>query len=283
MLRIAIQAKGRLNEETVALLSGAGVKLNKEKRTLLVSASGLPVEILFMRDDDIPAAVFNGVADAGVVGENEYVEKGGEALLVKRLGFGKCRLALAVPKEEDYDGLGWFEGKIIATSYPAILKRFLLERGISAQVHVIGGSVEIAPAIGIAQAIFDIVGSGDTLVSNNLKMVETLMQSEAVLIASHDLQSEKRAVLDKLIFRIDAVVAAESKKYVLLNAPKAALDSITGLLPGMKSPTVTPLADNGWVSIQSVIDEEDFWEKIGQLKDLGAEGILVIPIEKMII
>ncbi|MDR2498778.1 MAG: ATP phosphoribosyltransferase [Tannerellaceae bacterium] len=283
MLRIAIQAKGRLYEETMTLLAGAGIKLNKEKRTLLVSASGLPIEILFMRDDDIPAAVYDKVADAGIVGENEYVEKGSEALLVKRLGFSKCRLALAIPKEDDYEGLQWFEAKVIATSYPAILKNFLAKRGIKAQVHVIGGSVEIAPAIGIAQAIFDIVGSGDTLTSNNLKMVETVMHSEAVLIASHDLSPEKDDILNKLIFRIDAVVAAESKKYVLLNAPKAALENIIQLLPGMKSPTVTPLADNGWVSIQSVIDEADFWERIGKLKALGAEGILVIPIEKMIL
>ena len=283
MLRIAIQSKGRLYEETMTLLAGAGVKLNKGKRTLLVSAKGLPIEILFMRDDDIPTAVFNRVADAGIVGENEYVEKGGEALLVKRLGFSRCRLALAVPKDEVYDGLQWFDDKVIATSYPAILRGFLLENGINAKVHVIGGSVEIAPAIGIAQAIFDIVGSGDTLTSNNLKMVETVMKSEAVLIASHGLSADKEDILAKLIFRIDAVIAAEGKKYVLLNAPKAALNSIIGLLPGMKSPTVTPLADNGWVSVQSVINEADFWENIGKLKELGAEGILVIPIEKMIV
>ena len=238
----------------MTLLNGAGIKLNKEKRTLLVSASGLPVEILFMRDDDIPAAVFSRVADVGIVGENEFVEKGSEALLVKRLGFSKCRLALAIPKDEEYNGLQWFEGKIIATSYPFILKSFLHTHGVTAQVHVIGGSVEIAPAIGIAQAIFDIVGSGDTLTSNNLRMVESVMQSEAVLIAAHNLPAENSDILSKLIFRIDAVVAAESKKYVLLNAPKAALDSIIKLLPGMKSPTVTPLAENGWVSIQSVIN-----------------------------
>jgi ATP phosphoribosyltransferase len=283
MLRIAIQSKGRLYEETMTLLAGSGIKLNRGKRTLLVSASGLPVEILFMRDDDIPSAVFNRVADAGIVGENEYVEKGREALLVKRLGFSKCRLSLAVPKDENYNGLRWFDGKVIATSYPAILRAFLQEHGVKAQVHVIGGSVEIAPAIGIAQAIFDIVGSGDTLTGNNLKMVETVMNSEAILIASHGLSAEKEDTLAKLLFRIDAVSAAESKKYVLLNAPKIALNSIIRLLPGMKSPTVTPLADSGWVSVQSVIDEADFWEKIGKLKELGAEGILVIPIEKMIV
>ncbi|MDR1779309.1 MAG: ATP phosphoribosyltransferase [Tannerella sp.] len=283
MLRIAIQSKGRLYDETIALLEEAGIKLSKAKRTLLLSAVDFPVEVLFLRDDDIPQSVANGVADAGIVGENEYVEKGSEAALIKRLGFSRCRLSLAIPKDAAYDGLQWFEGKTVATSYPVILKRFFSERGIHAALHVISGSVEIAPGIGLADAIFDIVSSGSTLVSNRLKEVETVMKSEALLIANSALADEKRAILDELLFRFAAVQEAAGKKYVLLNAPRRQLSEITKLLPGMKSPTVTPLADEGWVSVQSVITEKHFWEIIGKLKSLGAEGILVIPIEKMIV
>jgi ATP phosphoribosyltransferase len=283
MLRIAVQSKGRLNDETMALLDEAGIKLSKAKRTLLLSAMDFPVEILFLRDDDIPQSVAHGVADAGIVGENEYVEKGHEAVLIKRLGFSKCRLSLAIPKDEVYRGLEWFEGKTIATSYPVILTHFLREKGIRAATHVISGSVEIAPGIGLADAIFDIVSSGSTLVSNRLKEVEVVMKSEALLIANAALSDEKRAVLDALLFRLAAVQEAAGKKYVLLNVPKTQLPEISTLLPGMKSPTVTPLADEGWVSVQSVITEKHFWEIIGKLKNLGAEGILVIPIEKMIL
>ena len=236
-----------------------------------------------MRDDDIPQSVANGTADVGIVGENEYVEKGSEAELIKRLGFSKCRLSLAIPKDEDYNGVTWFEGKTIATSYPGILKTFLQEKGIKANTHVITGSVEIAPGIGLADAIFDIVSSGSTLVSNQLKEVEVVMQSEALLIGNKDLTDEKREILNELLFRFEAIQMAEGKKYVLLNAPKDKLDEIIEVLPGMKSPTVTPLANGEWVSVQSVIAEKHFWEIIGKLKSLGAEGILVLPIEKMIL
>ena len=283
MLRIAVQSKGRLYDETMMLLEEAGIKLNKAKRTLLLSAKDFPVEVLFLRDDDIPQSVANGTADVGIVGENEYVEKGSEAELIKRLGFSKCRLSLAIPKDEDYNGVTWFEGKTIATSYPGILKTFLQEKGLKANTHVITGSVEIAPGIGLADAIFDIVSSGSTLVSNQLKEVEVVMQSEALLIGNKDLTDEKREILNELLFRFEAIQMAEGKKYVLLNAPKDKLDEIIEVLPGMKSPTVTPLANGEWVSVQSVIAEKHFWEIIGKLKSLGAEGILVLPIEKMIL
>lgn len=283
MLRIAVQSKGRLYDETMMLLEEAGIKLNKAKRTLLLSAKDFPVEVLFLRDDDIPQSVANGTADVGIVGENEYVEKGSEANLIKRLGFSKCRLSLAIPKDEEYNGVEWFNGKTIATSYPGILKTYLQEKGIQANTHVITGSVEIAPGIGLADAIFDIVSSGSTLVSNQLKEVEVVMPSEALLIGTKGLSAEKREILDELLFRFEAIQMAEGKKYVLLNAPKDKLDEIIEVLPGMKSPTVTPLANGEWVSVQSVIAEKHFWEIIGKLKSLGAEGILVLTIEKMIL
>ena len=283
MLRIAVQSKGRLYEETMMLLEEAGIKLDKAKRVLLLSAKEFPVEVLFLRDDDIPQSVANGVADVGIVGENEYVEKGVAARLVKRLGFSKCRLSLAIPKDEEYNGVAWFNGKTIATSYPEILKNYLQKQGVQADLHVITGSVEIAPGIGLADAIFDIVSSGSTLVSNQLKEVEVVMKSEALLIAHPGLSDEKQAILDELLFRFEAIQLAGGKKYVLLNAPKERLDEIIEVLPGMKSPTVTPLANGEWVSIQSVISEKHFWEIIGKLKSLGAEGILVLPIEKMIL
>jgi len=283
MLRIAIQSKGRLYDETMALFNEAGIKLSKAKRTLLLSAVDYPVEVLFLRDDDIPQSVANGVADVGIVGENEYIEKGRGSELVMRLGFSKCRLSLAIPKDEEYRGLEWFEGKTIATSYPVILKSFLSDKGINAAIHQISGSVEIAPGIGLADAIFDIVSSGSTLVSNRLREVDVVMKSEALLIANRGLSDEKKAILDELMFRFSAIQEASGKKYVLLNAPKDRLVEICKLLPGMKSPTITPLADEGWFSIQSVIDEKHFWEIIGKLKILGAEGILIIPIEKMIL
>lgn len=283
MLRIAVQSKGRLYDETMMLLEEAGIKLNGGKRILLVSAKDFPVEILFLRDDDIPESVANGVADVGIVGENEYVEKGSKAQLVKRLGFSKCRLSLAIPKDEKYEGSEWFNGKTIATSYPVILDAYLKEQNVQANIHVITGSVEIAPGIGLADAIFDIVSSGSTLVSNQLKEVEVVMRSEALLISAPQLSPDKQAILEELLFRIEAIQLADGKKYVLLNAPKERLNDIIEVLPGMKSPTVTPLANGEWVSVQSVISEKYFWEIIGKLKSLGAEGILDLPIEKMIL
>ena len=263
MLRIAIQSKGRLFEETMELLGEAGIKLNNKKRTLLVPATGFNVEILFLRDDDIPQAVATGVADVGIVGENEYVEKHEDATVVKRLGFSKCRLSLAIPKDEAYNDLKWFEGKKIATSYPYILENFLAENSIDSEIHVISGSVEIAPSIGLADAIFDIVSSGSTLVSNRLKEVSVVMDSEALLISNKKLTDDKIQILDELIFRINSVQKAEGKKYILLNAPNDKLNEIIKLLPGMKSPTVLPLAETGWSSIHSVIAEKEFWEIIG--------------------
>ncbi|HMM01340.1 MAG: ATP phosphoribosyltransferase [Prevotella sp.] len=283
VLRIAVQSKGRLFEETMELLQEAGVKLNNIKRTLLVPAKGFPVEILFLRDDDIPQAVATGVADIGVVGENEYMEKNEDAEVVKRLGFSKCRLSLAIPKDENYEGIKWFEGKKIATSYPFILNKYMKEKEINSDIHIITGSVEISPSIGLSDAIFDIVSSGGTLVSNRLKEVEVVMQSEALLIATKNLSQEKKDILDELIFRIEAVQTATDKKYVLLNAPEDKLSEIIDILPGMRSPTVTPLATKGWCSVQSVVEDKRFWEVISKLKSLGAEGILVLPIEKMIL
>lgn len=264
MLRIAVQSKGRLYDETMMLLEEAGIKLNGGKRILLVSAKDFPVEVLFLRDDDIPESVANGVADVGIVGENEYVEKGSKAQLVKRLGFSKCRLSLAIPKDEKYEGSEWFNGKTIATSYPVILDAYLKEQNVQANIHVITGSVEIAPGIGLADAIFDIVSSGSTLVSNQLKEVEMVMRSEALLISAPQLSPDKQAILEELLFRIEAIQLADGKKYVLLNAPKERLNDIIEVLPGMKSPTVTPLANGEWVSVQSVISEKHFWEIIGK-------------------
>jgi ATP phosphoribosyltransferase len=283
MLRIAVQSKGRLYEETMALLEEADIKIPSSKRILLVQSNNFPVEVLFLRDDDIPQSVAAGVADLGIVGENEFVERKEDAEVVRRLGFSKCRLSLAIPKDIDYPGLEWFEGKKIATSYPGILTDFLAEKGIHADIHVITGSVEIAPGINLADAIFDIVSSGSTLVSNRLREVEVVMQSEALLIGNKNLTPEKRAVLDELLFRIEAVKCAEDKKYVLMNAPSDKLDQILAVLPGMKSPTVMPLATPGWNSVHTVLSEKCFWEIIGKLKALGAEGILVLPIEKMIV
>ena len=283
MLRIAVQAKGRLFEETMALLEESDIKLSTTKRTLLVQSSNFPVDVLFLRDDDIPQSVATGVADLGIVGENEFVERQEDAEIIKRLGFSKCRLSLAMPKDIEYPGLSWFNGKKIATSYPGILDAFMKSNGVKAEVHVITGSVEVAPGIGLADAIFDIVSSGSTLVSNRLKEVEVVMRSEALLIGNKNMSKEKKEILDELLFRMDAVKTAEDKKYVLMNAPKDKLEDIIAVLPGMKSPTVMPLAQDGWCSVHTVLDEKRFWEIIGKLKALGAEGILVLPIEKMII
>ena len=283
MLRIAVQSKGRLYEETMQLLEESDIKLSTSKRTLLVQASNFPVEVLFLRDDDIPQTVATGVADVGIVGENEFEERAEDADIVKRLGFSKCRLSLAIPTDVDYPGVRWFEGKKIATSYPGILARYLKEQGVRAEIHVITGSVEVSPGIGLADGIFDIVSSGSTLVSNRLKEVEVVMRSEALLIGCKQMSAEKQEILRELLFRIDAVKTAEDKKYVLMNAPREKVDAIVALLPGMKSPTVMPLAQEGWCSVHTVLDEKCFWEIIGKLKALGAEGILVLPIEKMIV
>lgn len=283
MLRIAVQAKGRLYDETMTFLEESDIKLSAMKRSLLVQSSNFPLEVLFLRDDDIPQSVATGVADIGIVGENEFVEKKESAEIIKRLGFSKCRLSLAMPKDIEYPGIEWFEGKKIATSYPGILSTYLEEQGVSAEIYVITGSVEVAPGIGLADAIFDIVSSGSTLVSNRLKEVEVVMKSEALLIGCKNMSEEKSEILKELLFRMDAVRTAEDKKYVLMNAPKTRLEEIVAVLPGMKSPTVMPLAQEGWCSVHTVLDERCFWEIIGKLKALGAEGILVLPIEKMIV
>jgi ATP phosphoribosyltransferase len=282
MLRIAIQSKGRLNESTMKLLEESGVKLSVGKRSLLVKSNNMPIEILYLRDDDIPECVEGATADLGIVGMNEIDEQGADVDIVMPLGFGKCRLSLAIPREAEYESPRWFIGKTIATSYPKILQRYLTERGINAVIHRIGGSVEISPGIGLADAIFDIVSSGSTLISNNLKEVEVVCQSQAVLIANKKLTTEKKAELEQLLFRFQAVRNAEDKKYVRMNVPKCQLDKIIGILPGLKSPTVIPLADEEWCSVHTVLDDKCFWEIIGKLKELGAQGILVTSIEKMI-
>ena len=283
MLRIAVQSKGRLYEDTLHLLTEADIKISSSKRTLLVQSTNFPLEVLYLRDDDIPQSVASGVADIGVVGENEFEERGEEADIVSRLGFSRCRLSLAIPKKEDYNGLEWFEGKKIATSYPNILRRFMEEKGIHIEIHVITGSVEISPGIGLADGIFDIVSSGSTLVSNNLREVEVVMQSEALLIGNKHLDEVKRQTLEELLFRIGAVRQAKDKKYVRMNAPRERLQEIISVLPGLKSPTIIPLADEAWCSVHTVLEERRFWEIIGKLKELGAQGILVTPIEKMIL
>lgn len=283
MLRIAVQSKGRLFDDTMNLLAEADIKVSASKRTLLVQSSNFPLEVLYLRDDDIPQSVANGVADLGVVGENEFVERGEDADIISRLGFSKCRLSLAIPKDIDYPGLEWFNGKKIATSYPGILRHFMEKHGINTEIHVITGSVEISPGIGLADGIFDIVSSGSTLVSNNLREVEIVMQSEALLIGNKDMDAEKKATLQEMLFRFEAVRSAEDKKYVRMNAPKARLQDIINVLPGLKSPTVIPLADEEWCSVHTVLDQKRFWEIIGKLKEMGAQGILVTPIEKMIL
>lgn len=283
LLKIAVQTKGRLNEDSLKLIDEAGIKLPLSTRKLISTASNFPLEALFLRDDDIPQAVAMGVADIGIVGENEMLEKKENVVVAKRLGFSKCRLSLAIPKDDEYSGIEYFNGKKIATSYPEILKDYFRKNNINAEIHVITGSVEIAPGIGLADAIFDIVSSGSTLVSNRLKEVEVVVKSEAVLVANPNLSDVKKAILDELIFRMESVQRAEKKKYILLNAPNEKLAEIESYLPGMKSPTIMPLAEEGWSSVHSVIEEKDFWEIIGKLKAAGATGILVIPIEKMIL
>lgn len=282
MLRIAIQAKGRLNEKTMALLADAGISASVGSRSLIAHAKGFPVDLLLLRDDDIPQAVAMGTADIGIVGLNEVEEKGVHVHQVMGLGFGGCRLSLAVPREADYKGLEWFNGRRIATSYPSILLRFLSEKGISAKIHTITGSVEIAPAIGMADAIFDIVSSGGTLIQNGLVEVESVLESQAVLIATPDLPAEKQEELDKLCFRFRSIIESRGMKYVLMNLPKSSLDAALAILPGMKSPTILHLADPDWLSLHVVIPESQLWERIEQLKKIGAEDILVLMLENII-
>ena len=282
MLRIAIQTKGRLNEQSTALLHEIGIDIEGAKRKFLSKAANFPIEVLYLRDDDIPQVVENGTATLGIVGLNEVAERGCDVDVVAKLGFGGCRISLAIPKGDEYNGVEYFEGKRIATSYPVVLRKFLAERGVSAQIEVITGSVEIAPAAGIADAIFDIVSSGGTLVTNGLKEVERVFESEAVLIANRNLTAEEREVLDELLFRIESERVSRGKKYLLMNIPTAALDEVVKILPAMRSPTVMPLAVEGWCSLHSVVDAADLWDKVRQLKAIGAEGILVLTLDKII-
>ncbi|NOX65918.1 MAG: ATP phosphoribosyltransferase [Chlorobi bacterium] len=282
-LRLAIQKSGRLSEKSLELLKAAGVKIDNYSRQLLVKAQNFDLEILFIRDDDIPEYVQDGVADIGIVGENEIFEARKNLNIVEKLGFGKCRLSIAVPKHFKYDSIKDLEGKNIATSYPVILENFLSKSNINANVHKISGAVEITPNIDLADAIFDIVSTGSTLVSNGLKEVEEVIKSEAVLVSNKNLSEAKKAMLDQILFRIRSVNLAKNNKYILLNAPNDSLEKITALLPGIKSPTILPLAMEGWSSVHTVIEEDDFWERIENLKNAGAQGILVVPIEKMIV
>jgi len=282
-LKIAIQKSGRLSEKSLEMLKECGLKFSNGDRKLKTEALNFPVEILFLRDDDIPQYVEQGVADIGILGENEVWEKGKNVLVVEKLGFANCRLSLAIPKDEEYEGITYFQNKKVATSYPKILSKFFKEKQLKTEIEEIGGSVEIAPGIGLAHGIFDIVSTGSTLIMNGLKEVEVIAKSQAVLISNQVLDKEKQNILSKLLFRIKAVRNATENKYILLNAPNESVAKIIGILPGMKSPTVLPLAEAGWSSIHSVVKEDQFWDIIDQLQDLGAQGILVIPIEKMII
>ncbi|MDR2026511.1 MAG: ATP phosphoribosyltransferase [Prevotellaceae bacterium] len=282
-LKIAVQKSGRLSEKSLELLKECGIKLPGGNGKLKTEAKNFPVEVLFLRDDDIPQYVEQGVADVGILGENEVWEKKKNVSTVEKLGFAGCRMSLAIPKDEEYTGLSFFNGKKVATSYPSILSDFFAKNGIRVEIEEIGGSVEIAPGIGLADAIFDIVSTGSTLLMNGLKEVEVIVESEAVLIANSKLGEEKKSILDRLVFRIKSVLRASENKYITLNAPLSAVPEITALLPGMKSPTIVPLAEEGWCGIHSVVREDEFWDIIDRMKKLGAEGILVIPIEKMIL
>lgn len=283
MLKIAIQAKGRLNEQCLSLLAESGITTSSSSRKLISHAKGFPMDVLYLRDDDIPQEVAVGVADIGIVGLNEVEEKGCDVDVLMPLGFGACRISLAVPRDADYQGLEWLTGKRIATSYPRILDKFLKEKGIDADIHVIAGSVEVAPAVGMADAIFDIVSSGGTLIQNGLVEVEQVFSSEAVLIGNKHLTPEKIEQIDKLKFRFDSISKSRGMKYVLMNLPESRIPEAVALLPGMKSPTLLPLAEEGWFSMHVVIREEELWEKIEKLKQLGAEDILVLALENIIV
>ena len=283
MLKIALQSKGRLNEESLSLLASIGINVDDPKRKFISKARNFDIEALFLRDDDIPLVVASGTASLGIVGLNEVAEKGADVEIVKKLGFGGCRISLAIPKADAYEGLDYFQGRRIATSYPNILKEFLDKNGIEANVEVITGSVEIAPAAGIADCIFDIVSSGSTLISNGLVEVERVFESEAVLIANKNLLEEDRETLEEILFRIDSHLLSSGKKYLLMNIPTAALDQAVKILPAMRSPTVMPLASEGWCSLHSVVEADTLWEKVRLLKAIGAEGILVIDLDKIIL
>ena len=282
ILKIAIQKGGRLSEDSLRLLEQCGIKIPAADRKLKAAAGNFPLEVLFLRDDDIPQYVEQGIADIGIAGENVVLEKNKQVRILEKLGFAACRMSLAIPKDMVYTNLQFFNNKKIATSYPAVLASFFAEKNISAEIEEIGGSVEIAPGIGLSHGIFDIVSSGSTLIMNGLKEVEEVMRSEAVLIGSPELSEEKNHLLRQLCFRINAVKSAAENKYIILNAPADAIAAISSLLPGIKSPSVMPLAKQGWYSMHSVIKEDKFWEVTGRLKAMGAEGILVLPIEKMI-
>lgn len=282
MLRIAIQTKGRLNEESVKLLNEAGITIKEDKRKFLTKAADFPIEILYLRDDDIPQTVSMGAADIGIVGLNEVKERGYEVEILQKLHFGGCRLSLAIPKNEEYDSLNYFNGKRIATSYPNILTEYFTSQGIQADIHTIAGSVEIAPAAGLSDAIFDIVSSGGTLVSNGLKEVERVMASEAVLIGNPNLDEEKKELIKMLLFRFESILESAGKKYILMNLPQQAVEEAIKILPAMRSPTIMPLAQEGWCSMHSVVNGSDLWDKIDRLKKIGAEGILVLSVEKII-
>ena len=282
ILRLAIQKKGRLSEKSLELLKAAGIRIDNYSQQLLVKAQNFDLELLFIRDDDIPEYVQNGIADIGIVGENEVLESGKNLDVIEKLGFGKCRMSLAIPKENEFNSVTDLEGKNIATSYPKILRNYLDENGVNANVHFISGSVEITPNINLAEAIFDIVSTGGTLKNNGLKEVEVVLKSQAVLVANKNLSAEKKELLEQILFRTRAVNKAKNNKYIPLNAPNEAIEEIIEVLPGAKSPTVMPLAMEGWSSVHTVIGEDDFWGKIENLKSAGAEGILVLPIEKII-
>lgn len=282
MIRIAIQAKGRLNEDSIELLAEAGISVDESKRKLLTHSSDFPLEVLYLRDDDIPQAVAMGVADIGIVGLNEVSEKAQNVEVIHKLGFGKCRISLAIPKGEPYDSASYFNNRRVATSYPKILGEYFAKEGINAEIHEIAGSVEIAPSVGMADAIFDIVSSGSTLVSNGLKEVEKVFYSEAVLISNNTLSDENKQLLSQLLFRIESVERSRGLKYVLMNLPCNKVDEVAKIIPGMKSPTILPLAQKDWCSLHVVINEKELWQKIEQLKSIGAEDILVLALEKMI-
>ncbi len=283
MLRIAVQKKGRLLDGSIDLLRQCGVKIDNASDQLKVTARGFPLEMFYLRNSDIPQYVHDGVADIAILGENTVIEKGKDLRMVLPLGFSKCRLSIAVPKNVNYTGPQWLNGKRIATSYPNSLRRFLQQHDIDAAIHEISGSVEIAPNIGLADAICDLVSTGSTLFKNGLEEKEAMLKSEAWLVANPNLSSEAEALLDQLVFRIKSVLTAQNNKYLLMNAPNDQVETITGILPGMKSPTVMPLASEGWSSIHTVISEDRFWDIIDQLKGASAQGILIIPIEKMIL
>lgn len=281
-MRIAIQAKGRLSEDSLEFLKDSGIRIDELKRKFLAKAANFPLEVLYLRDDDIPGVVADGSADIGIVGLNEVLESGADVEVVRKMDFGDCRISLAIPKEQEYIGPAFFSGKRIATSYPRILRGWLNENGVEAEIRVILGSVEISPAAGIADAIFDIVSSGGTLVSNGLKEVQTVVESQAVLIANRNMDSGKRQTLDSMLFRFDAVIDSRGKKYILMNIPTDKVSEAVKILPAMRSPTVMPLAAEGWCSLHSVVEEAGMWEKIEKLKALGAEGILVLHLDKVI-